>query len=305
MLIAAKPLSEKFCYPGEASFLATVSHSPHFNTTWHEHTEFELVYFLAGSGNARVGNYIGEFETGDIFLLGSRLAHAFRASGPDETIRAVTIHFREDSFGRDFFQLPESRRVRRLLHIAQRGIRFRPGGNHKLQESITSLPVCRGFQGILQLGNCLHWMSEADHYHTLSTTEISYFLPDNMERMDQVFRFTLENFRDNIQLPHIARMAGMSVPAFCNYFKKRTRKTYIGFVNELRIGHACKLLSDPQKTISEICYESGYNSVANFNKQFLKVKGEAPSHYKKKLSYMAGCLMLFIMQHGYCGDLLA
>ncbi|SEL62793.1 AraC-type DNA-binding protein [Chitinophaga rupis] len=99
--------------------------------------------------------------------------------------------------------------------------------------------------------------------------------------MDRVFQFTIDNFRDPISLPQVAEIACMSVPAFCNYFKRSTKKTYIDFLNEIRIGCACNLLLETQQTVLDICYESGYNTMANFHKQFLKVKGRTPLQYRK------------------------
>ena len=91
----------------------------------------------------------------------------------------------------------------------------------------------------------------------------------------------MSNFKEPIQLTQIAEIAGMSVQAFCSYFKKRTKKTYIDFVNEIRIGYACKQLLTTQMNVFDVCYESGFNSIANFNRQFLKIKGVTPSSYRK------------------------
>jgi AraC-like DNA-binding protein len=106
------------------------------------------------------------------------------------------------------------------------------------------------------------------------------------ERIERVYQYTMENFKDPIQLAHIAELAGMTVPAFCQYFKKRTKKTFIDFVNEMRIGYACNQLLDTEKSILEICFESGFNTVANFNRQFLKIKGVTPSSYRRKIEKM-------------------
>jgi AraC-like DNA-binding protein len=93
----------------------------------------------------------------------------------------------------------------------------------------------------------------------------------------------MENFKEPIQLSLISKKAGMSIPAFCSYFKKRTKKTYIDFVNEVRVGYACKLLLTTQMNILQICFDCGFNTVANFNRQFLKIKRATPSQYRKKL----------------------
>src|SRR5690606_30830354 len=108
--------------------------------------------------------------------------------------------------------------------------------------------------------------------------------PRDKERIEKVFHYTIESFTKPVTLTEIAGLVNMSVPAFCNYFKKSTKKTYIDFLNEVRIGNACKLLTDTERTILDICFESGFNTLANFNKQFLKVKKMTPSKYRKYFS---------------------
>jgi AraC-like DNA-binding protein len=115
----------------------------------------------------------------------------------------------------------------------------------------------------------------------VSTQEVGEFHSKNKERIDKIFQYTIDNFQESINLDTIAHNAGMSVPAFCSYFKKSTKKTYIDFLKEIRIGYACKQLIDTRKSIETICYESGFNTLANFNKQFLQVKKRTPSGYRK------------------------
>ena len=134
----------------------------------------------------------------------------------------------------------------------------------------------------MTLCECLNLLAEEKEFITLSTQEVKESNYKNRERIDSVFKFTMENFREPIHLSTIAGIAGMSIPAFCNYFKKSTRKKYIDFLNEVRIGFACKLLTDSsQTTVESACYDSGFNTLANFNKQFLKVKNMTPSKYRK------------------------
>jgi len=105
---------------------------------------------------------------------------------------------------------------------------------------------------------------------------------DDFDRFDRVHRYMIEHFRDDPGLEDVARLAGMTPSSFCKYFKKRTTKTYLGFLNEIRIGHACKLLLEDRMTIAGVCYESGFNNVSHFNEQFRKVKGMTPGQYVRE-----------------------
>ena len=132
------------------------------------------------------------------------------------------------------------------------------------------------------LCECLEVISKRGEFETLSTQEVKQVNNKNRERIDRIFQYTMENFKEPIQLSTIASIADMSIPAFCNYFKKSTRKKYIDFLNEVRVGYSCKLITDnTQITVEAACYDSGFNTLANFNKQFLKVKGMTPSKYRK------------------------
>jgi AraC-like DNA-binding protein len=199
-------------------------------------------------------------------------------------VSAVVVHFREDFWGAELLQLPESKLIKKLMKTAASGLKFSGVTKIQLGKMIIALEKEKGFQRIINLMECLALMSETDDYNTVSTQEIKELNPKDRDRIDRIFQYTMDNFKQPLQLTELADIAGMTIPAFCNYFKKRTRKTYIDFINEIRIGHACKLLLTTEQSILDICFDSGYNSVANFNRQFLKIKGMTPSTYRKDLT---------------------
>jgi len=121
-----------------------------------------------------------------------------------------------------------------------------------------------------------------DESEPLSTQEVRRTAGKEQDRIELVYQYTLDHFHEPISLADVAGQAGMTVPAFCLYFKRSTKKTYIAFLNELRIEHACKLLISTRKTVAEICYESGYNTLAHFNKQFLRLREQTPLQFRKK-----------------------
>ena len=276
-----KPLIEKLPLSENTSFIARTYRTPNFEVPWHQHIECELILFIEGEGSSFIGNYVGEFKPGDIFFLGSNLPHTFQKSHPDMMTSAVVVQFREDFWGNDFIRLPETRVIKEVLTIAAAGLKITGESKQLLNSMIRDLEFQTGFQRIIQLCECLLIIAQKKDFETVSTQEVSAFNTRNKERIDKIFQFTIDYFQEPITLSAVAANAGMSVPAFCNYFKKSTKKTYIDFLNEVRVGYACKLLVDTQKKIVDVCYESGFNSIANFNKQFLKVKQLTPSQYKK------------------------
>jgi AraC-like DNA-binding protein len=278
-----KPFIEKLPYSENSSFLAETYTTPHFNANWHQHVEYELIHFLKGSGHSFIGNYVGRFEPGDIYFLGSNLPHTFQERCDRGVTSAIVIQFKENFWGNDFMHLPECGQLKKLFQISCQGLKIKGDLKKRLTPLIEGIPYAKGFERIVTFSQCLLILSESGEFEPLSTIEVREFNTRDKERIDFIFQYTMENFRDGVHLPDIAKKAGMSVPVFCSYFKKRTKKTYINFVNELRIGYACKILINSQKTISQVSYESGYNSVTNFNKQFIKIKGYTPSNYRRNL----------------------
>jgi AraC-like DNA-binding protein len=279
-----KPFVQKLPLTEETSFVARTYRTPAFEVSWHQHIEYELILFTEGKGTGFIGNYIGEFETGDIFFLGANLPHTFQKRHKDLITSAVVIQFREDFWGKDFMTLPESKEIQQLFQVSMQGLKIEGQSKLLLQPLIRDLESASGFSRIIKLCDCLQIIARSQEFIPLSTQEVKAYNPKDKERIEKVFHYTIESFAKPVTLTEIAELINMSVPAFCNYFKKSTKRTYIDFLNEVRIGHACRLLTDTERTILEICFESGFNTLANFNKQFLKVKKMTPSRYRKYFS---------------------
>ncbi len=274
---------EKLTLSENTSFVARTYRTPNFEVPWHQHVEYELILFTEGYGKCYIGNYIGDFAIGDIFFLGANLPHTFQKAEKDLVTSAVVVQFHGDFWGDDFINLPESKSIKEFFKISAKGLKISDNGNPRLGILIKALEDAEGFSRIIKLAECLELMSTAYTYTLLSIQNLEN-LSQKQDRINAVFQFTLKNFQNVITLKEIAKIACMSVPAFCMYFRKSTKKTYINFVNELRIGHACKLLMDTQKDIMNICYESGFNTLTNFHKQFLKLKFTTPSAYRKNFN---------------------
>lgn len=278
-----KPLIEKLPISEDNSFVAGIHRTPFFEVAWHQHIEYELILFTEGAGLSFVGNYVGEFEPGDIYFLGSNVPHTFQKSHAELITSAVVVHFKEDFWGEDLLNLPESKALKKLLATSAHGLKVLGGAKNLITPLIENLEKDKGFWRIINLCTCLTILAETEDYQPVSTQEVKALNQRDSKRIERIFHYTMQNFKEPIQLSAIASIASMTVPAFCNYFKKRTKKTYIDFVNEVRIGYACKQLLTSEMSVLEICFESGFNTVANFNRQFLKIKKLTPSAYRKKV----------------------
>lgn len=279
-----KPLIQKLPVTEMTSFVARTYRTPNFEVPWHQHPEYELILISEGKGEYFIGNQVGKFEAGDIFFLGANLPHTFQKHENIIT-SAVVIQFLEDFWGKAFLSLPECNKVNQLFKKSMSGLKVNDPLKFLLKPLIQELELQKGFNRIITLCECINLLAENGDYIYLSSASIITANSEEQEKINAIFNFTLKSFKENISLSKVAEMANMSIPAFCNYFKRATKKTYNSFLCEIRIDYACNRLIHSDLPIINICFESGFNTLANFNKQFQKLKGMTPSKYRNRYLY--------------------
>lgn len=261
---------------------------PYFYNPYHYHPELELTCILEGKGTRFVGYHVESFCPGDLVLVGPNVPHCWKNDadhykGLDLKAQAIIVHFKEDFAGSAFFNLPELLPLKKLIQDSKRGIRMYGKARKKIKERLEMLP---GQSGAGRLGNLLEILEMmALSKEKTSLTEIdSYRLmpPVQVKRLNDVYQYTLDHFRENISLEEIAQVANMTPNAFCRFFRSHNRKTYVQFINEIRIANACKLLGNTSAGITEIAYESGFNNLAHFNRIFRKHRKMTPFTYRKQ-----------------------
>ena len=257
---------------------------PNSKPVWHFHPEIEIDYIVDGSGKRHIGNHISYFQDGDLILLGSNLPHmgfSDRLSGINEEI---VVQLKKDFLGDQFLNIPEFQAIEQLFTKAQNGLSFYGETRRLAGEKMLAMVDLSPFDRLIELLNVLRILSESDEYTILNANKIAIEIgkQDN-DRINLIFQHVQEHFRSPITLEAIAKEANMTVPAFCRYFKKLTSKTFTQYVNEIRVVQACKLLAEEHLSISEICFESGFNNFSHFNKHFKMVTGKSPSEYRKTL----------------------
>ncbi|ADY51683.1 transcriptional regulator, AraC family [Pseudopedobacter saltans DSM 12145] len=274
----------------EHSFNVRYDIVSHFYKMWHFHHEIELVYIIKGSGLQFTGDHIHPFKPGDLIMFGSQLPHLWRSDeiylqpNASEKLEAIVLHFSPDCFGRDFFSLAENKQIAKLLDTAKKGIRV----NGKSKESIAAimhqLLGSEGSRRIILLLQILEVLSISAELEIVNQqSNIEFNSATEIDRLNNVYQFLLDNYTREIELKEIAEIANITPHAFCRYFKSRTRKTFSGFLIELRINHAAKLLIESNKSVSEICYESGFNNFSHFNKSFKSIIGRTPLQHRKSM----------------------
>ncbi|MFD1143994.1 helix-turn-helix domain-containing protein [Larkinella insperata] len=260
---------------------------PYFDAPWHFHPEYELTYIVSSHGKRFVGDHVEPFDAGDLVLLGPDLPHFWRNDddyyGPESGHRAeaIVVQFAQLLGTNILPQLPETQALTTLLNRARYGLRFSAKKVREVQQAVESLLHCNGLERLLNLLLLLQQL--ADDPNALMLASDNYELKASQaetERMKRVLDFMLTHFREEIRVDDIASVAGMAPAAFCRYFRKRTRKSFIEYLNELRISHARKLLMQSDLSISQVGLECGFNNISHFHRQFKLHNGTTPLKYQ-------------------------
>lgn len=288
--LTMRPVSFSTSLTAGESFKVEVDQLPYFYDRLHYHREVQLTLIVKGFGTFFVGDRMIAFEAGDVLMIGSNVPHLWkndRVFYENESlgVHAISVHLNVDAIGATFFALPEMQLVHRLLKNTSRGISLKGELKEEIGQMLNGMVGLEGFERLLHLLKLLHKIAERE-------VDLEYLASINFEvvdgavdeKLNRVFQFVMDNFHRPLLLSEVAGLANLSVSAFCRYFKLRTRKTFVRFLNEIRIGAACKSLRAQQLSITEICYQVGFNNLSNFNRQFKNVMNCTPSAYVKNLT---------------------
>jgi AraC-like DNA-binding protein len=252
---------------------------------WHAHEEYELHLIVATRGKAFVGNFIGTFEPGSLFLTGPNLPHNWitdNASGEPVEIRDMLVQFSQESFEKLAEGFPEFGGVRRMLELAESGILFEGFNATFARGHMEAIRDNVGPERILAFIRFLVRLNEHAEKLTLSETKLVNAGDSSKHtRIGTVIDYILENYASDFSTAEASEMAGMSLSAFSRNFSNVTGHNFIEFVNRVRIGQACGMLYSSDEQITSICYGVGFKNIANFNRHFLKIKGMTPSNYRE------------------------
>lgn len=285
-----KPIFEKFDKPDDQSFYLEEVVKTYFPDPWHFHTEIEILYIKEAYGTKYIGDSIGLFSPGDVVIIGSDTPHVWESHSdfmnPENKLmsNAIVILFLEDIIGKSFSSIPEFYKIKQFLDESKRGIQFFNKTREKLIKHINGLSSRNGMNRLIGLFKILDIMSTSNDIKYLSAPNYKSLIInlEDKDRMETIYRYVIQNYSNKILLEEIASKVNLTPHSFCRYFKSRTGKVFSSFVNEVRIGNSCKLLLENKESISQVCYDSGFNYFSNFNRQFKKIKGITPSEYQFK-----------------------
>lgn len=285
-----KPIEMRFAKDFDKSFVVFRETGNFFPCPWHFHPEYELVLVTKSSGRRMVGDHIGHFEDGDLVFMGPRLPHVwvndpkFMNGKSDLYADAIVVHFAEDFLGESFLQIPEMENFKNFLHLSVNGMVILGKAKEKINVLLKKMPGMTGLSRLASLFTIFDILANTNQYEVLASPGyIQSKDCKSSDRFSKINQYIMQNFYEDIALPEIASVANMAVTTFCNFFKQHYRLSFVEYLNTVRIGHACRLLSQNDKKIVEVAYECGFNNLANFNRQFKKLKTMSPSEYRRTL----------------------
>ena len=252
---------------------------------WHGHEEYELHLVVKTSGKVFVGDYVGQFSPGSLFLTGPNLPHNWvteESSSNLVPLRDMLIQFNHETLKKAFTAFPEFVELDHLLESSRSGIEFKNYDPELAKKNLESIRDSQGMKRLMHFLNFLQELNEWSEKVTLSLTKLNPSLSSSSQhRINEVVNYVIDNYKNNISLVEAAKIANMSESAFSRYFMKTTGNRFSEFVSRIRLGRACVMLYETDKNISTIAFASGYNNLANFNRQFVKLKGMTPREYRK------------------------
>ncbi len=281
-----KVMHEQIDFPGRSAIKVKLREMSHFTYPWHFHSEYELLFVLEGFGTSFVADNIEQFEAGDLALLGSNLPHFWRSnesfinSNGKLKIKYVVIQFPNDFLKQQITSYPEFYLIGELLERSSRGIRFSPEFARKISKKIIKITRKNGFDRVIGLLDLLQILAKTKEYKLLAGELYKHENHDfTSNRLTKTLLYLNTNYQYKITLEKVAEIANLHPSAFCRFFKEKTGKSLSEFVNDMRISYACRLIIEGKLSVSQICFESGFNNLSNFNRTFKKHTGYTPTNY--------------------------
>ncbi len=271
---------------GTYGYIRCLEHGfPNPLVRWHYHEEYELHLIVQTHGKVFVGDYIGHFEPGHLVLTGPRLPHNWISTDvPPEGVdrRDMVMQFGDEALRRAAELFPELRDLLPLLERASHGVEFF-GMSERAAERLARIRSLRGLSRFTEFLACLDELATCTDYRLLSTTPLQSFDDDDsLAQISGIVDHITANCTSPFSMAELSQRCNMSESQFSRYFRRATGNTFTDFVNRLRIARACQLLMETDQYITNVCYDAGFNNVANFNRRFLEIKGMTPKEFRRQ-----------------------
>ena len=268
------------------SFLVFDRVKDSFDFPVHYHPEFEINFIQNGKGVKRVvGDNIEEIDNVELVLIGPNLYHGWELNKcTNKKIHEITIQFHNDLFHESLLARRIMNPIRDMFNRSIHGILFSKKTAEELMPRLVRLSKLDGMDYFLEITSLLYDLANSRNQRLLSTYTVDYDTFDDYDKMKLVYEYVQKHFAEKITLEDVANVASMSIISFNRFIKKRTGKTFVNYINDIRIGYAARWLVEKDMSVSEVAFKSGFNNIANFNRSFKATKNCTPSQYREEFS---------------------
>ena len=272
--------------PENKSIINKEERLSHFYPYLHRHNEVQLTWIIKGSGTLVAGNSMHNFHSNEIYWIGANQPHVFKSEpscfdNQDIKTHSLDIFFNVDAQLSPFFSIPELRQLKQFINQHKHGFTVPQNKVEACAEKMKNVSTSNGVEQIMHFIDLLKFLACIEKLDALSSESQAVVYNDNEGiRISTVYNYIMQNYKEQITLDEVAKLAYMTPQAFCRYFKKHTHNTLVGFINLVRINEACKqLMENSNDTIACIAYNTGFNSITNFNRVFKSVVKKSPKEY--------------------------
>lgn len=284
-----KKAVQKSRIPAGKAFVIKELIAPYFDINWHFHSEYQLFVVLKGEGTRFIGDHIQRFQAGDMVLTGPNLPHLWRSDQvyfqdrPELETHGIVIYFSDQFLNNAVFDLEEFRSIAHVLQTSASGIGIVGETQKVIQKQMKSLLEKEGVGSIIQLLEILEIIGGSSDCELIADpTYVNLHKDSERDRMSLVYELVMNGFTNKITLKEAADLCNLSESAFSRYFKSRANQSFSSFLSQVRIHQACKLLQEENLNISQICFECGFFTLSNFNRQFKERMGKTPLEYRNE-----------------------
>ena len=279
-----KPQLHKLVAEPDSSVVYKHWECSYFDKPWHFHKEYELTLIEKSEGTRFIGDQVTLFQPNDMVLIGPNIPHLYRNSeayykSSKTEAKSIFIHFTDDFLGNHFFDVPEMKLVKRMLHRSNLGLVVHDNTNEHVRKLLYDMQPLSPVKRLMKLLEILVVLSTSKDLTNVLSKEFTVSNNKDAARIDMVFQYIMKNFRNEIYIEDIASKLNMSIGSFSRYFKHHTRKTFSNYVTEIRISYACQMLLEDVYSVSEIGYMTGFENQSNFYRHFKKYTGVTPKEY--------------------------
>ncbi len=279
-----KPAREWVSLGSGLSFKAFRRIEASYGFAWHYHPEFELTFIASGRGQRFIGDGISDYDGSDLVLIGPNLPHTWSAPPLENggSHEAVVVQFSPALFGGGLEAIPEAEPLARLLEKSRRGLLFSPAATASQRSRLDRLPELKGLAAWLELVAILGALAGDQEAAWLSGEKpVAALDAGTGKLLDRVCQHINRHFQRSVAQREVAELAGLSPSAFSRFFRRAMGRSFVAYLEELRVSHACRLLASGEDPITRVAFASGYANLANFNRQFRRLKGKTPREYRR------------------------